>query len=323
MASRLSPAFESGAISCPEGRILVMRPQPEQVEGLDPTLIFAVQGFFPIAEALRQAGIETSPDVLEGDFAGAIVFVDKSKAETLRMIALAMAHVPNGAPVIIDGDKSAGVASVLKLCRAQFDVGEVFSKAHGKTFVCRARAAPDSWRPMPQHVGHYRTGSGVFSADKIDPGSALLIKNLPQVSGHILDMGAGWGYLSAELLARGDPISKIDLVEAEWNAVDAARENISDPHASIHWANALTWKGSYDWVISNPPFHQGRETTPALGQAFIAQAARMIRRGGRFAMVANRHLPYEAALAKAFAEVTVASESDGFKVVIASRAKGG
>ena len=49
-------------------------------------------------------------------------------------------------------------------------------------------------------------------------------------------------------------------------------------------------------MIMNPPFHQGRAAEPDLGAAFIAAAARILKPHGRLMMVANRQLPYEAAL---------------------------
>jgi 16S rRNA (guanine1207-N2)-methyltransferase len=72
-------------------------------------------------------------------------------------------------------------------------------------------------------------------------------------------------------------------------------------------------------VVSNPPFHAARRPDPALGRAFIAAAARLLTPRGRFVMVANRHLPYEAALADAFAAPVVLEERGGYKVVEATR----
>jgi 16S rRNA (guanine1207-N2)-methyltransferase len=69
----------------------------------------------------------------------------------------------------------------------------------------------------------------------------------------------------------------------------------------------------------NPPFHVGRSDAPELGRAFIAAAARALRPGGRLWLVANRHLPYEAALAGAFAFVNVLADAQGFKVITARK----
>ena len=49
--------------------------------------------------------------------------------------------------------------------------------------------------------GRFETAPGMFSHDRIDPGSRLLAETLPaDLSGKVADFCAGWGYLSAELI---------------------------------------------------------------------------------------------------------------------------
>lgn len=322
MSPRLSHALSSGALTLPEtGTILLLRPVGE---GLAPELprdrCLAVQGFLPETEALARAGFTTCPEVSVGAYACGVVFVHKSKPETLRLLAEAVAHLPAGAPIIVDGAKADGVESILKLCRKTFEVETVLSKAHGKVFTFGAAPAPKEWLAEPAKVAGYETGVGTFSAGAIDAGSGLLVAHLPQLSGRVCDLGAGWGYLSGAVIARGDPVAQIDLVEAEWAAAEAAKRNLSHaPNARVHWADARAHRGIYDWVISNPPFHIARQAVPALGQAFIRQAAQICAPRGRFAMVANRHLPYEAVLSEVFAETVVLAETGGYKVVLATR----
>ena len=77
----------------------------------------------------------------------------------------------------------------------------------------------------------------------------------------------------------------------------------------------------YDAIVSNPPFHaQGAGERVDIGRAYIASAAAALKPGGRLWLVANRHLPYEAALAAGFASVRTLAQQDGFKVVEAVRA---
>ena len=139
------------------------------------------------------------------------------------------------------------------------------------------------------------------------------------------DLGAGYGYLSAEVLARNPGVHALDLYEADARALALARENLGTPagvELGFHWhdvAAGLPRRG-YDFIVSNPPFHSGRADEPALGRAFIAAAAGALRPGGRLFLVANRHLPYEAELAARFAAVRVLAQEGGFKVVEATRA---
>jgi len=48
--------------------------------------------------------------------------------------------------------------------------------------------------------------------------------------------------------------------------------------------------------VMNPPFHTGQATDVDLGRAFLKVAAGSLKRGGKLLLVANRQLPYEAAL---------------------------
>ena len=89
----------------------------------------------------------------------------------------------------------------------------------------------------------------------------------------------------------------------------------------FYWLDVSTGlPGHYDFIVTNPPFHQGRADFPELGRSFIAAAAHALVPGGRLWLVANRHLPYEAELASGFAKVRVVETRDGFKVIEAVKA---
>jgi 16S rRNA (guanine1207-N2)-methyltransferase len=170
------------------------------------------------------------------------------------------------------------------------------------------------------------TRPGVFSWDRIDRGSALLADALPDdLAGRVADFGAGIGVLSLALLRRNPEIASLDLYEAEARALELARANVDgcDPDIPVgyHWHDvARGVPAQYDAIACNPPFHLGRDPDPALGIAFIRAAAASLVPGGRLWLVANRRLPYEAALGEAFARVREVRAAEGFKVVEAVRA---
>ena len=165
------------------------------------------------------------------------------------------------------------------------------------------------------------TFPGAFSADGIDKGSALLAQHLPALAGKVADLGAGWGYLSGKVLG-SDKVTSLDMIEADHNALDAAKLNITDPRAVMHWADMARFQGGpYDAIISNPPFHTTRTPTPELGQMFISRAAELLAPKGQFWMVANRNLPYEQTLDTLFSQVDTIAQTGGFKVIRARRPK--
>lgn len=323
MSARLSLALSGGSVILPDtGRIVLLRPPADlDLDGLPLDRVAAEHGFCPDHDALSARGVAVSPQQA-GPAAAVVVFAARAKALTLDLLARGFAMVGPGGPVIVDGAKSEGIDSLLKTLRKVCAVGEVYSKAHGKCFAVTAPAAvPAGWAAVPGRVDGFVTTAGVFSADGIDPGSALLAGHLGAVSGKVCDLGAGWGYLATRILA-SDKVRQVALVEAEHAALDCARANVTDARATFHWADATTWTGGpFDYVVTNPPFHTSRKADPALGRAFVQAAARLLSPRGRLLMVANRHLPYEATLAEVFAESVVRADVSGYKVIEATRPK--
>lgn len=319
---RLIQAIESDVLSLPDaGRIAVLRPRADTDLGALPRdRVHVIQGFRPDHDAFVAQGFDTGI-APEGDYGAALVCITRSKTQSRALIAQAHA-ITGGGLVIVDGQKTDGIESLLKDCRKRAEVSAPVSRAHGKLFAFRGGdfadwAAPD---PAP-NAGGYVTSPGVFSADGIDPGSAMLAAALPaKLPKTVADLGAGWGYLSRATLDR-QGVETLHLVEAEHSALDCARANVTDPRAVFHWADALTFTpdAPLDAVVTNPPFHSGRAADPDLGRAFIAAAAGMLRPSGRLWLVANRHLPYEAEIARRFDDVAEVAGDRKFKVLRATK----
>jgi 16S rRNA (guanine1207-N2)-methyltransferase len=281
-----------------------------------------VQGFKPDFDAFERAGFapQTAP---EGMFDLAIVAVPRVKAEARALIADAATR---GVRVVVDGQKTDGIDSLLKDVRKRAPITALVSKAHGKAFMfdgTTGTADFSDWADpgVLSIVEDFKTRLGVFSSDRIDKASAALVAALPEkLPATVADFGAGWGYLSRHILTH-EGVKKLHIVEAEAAALDCARLNVDDPRAVFHWADAteFTVKPGLDGIIMNPPFHTTRAADPALGQAFIASAARCLAPHGHLWMVANRHLPYEAKLAEMFGTVVEIGGTPAFKILQASK----
>jgi len=157
---------------------------------------------------------------------------------------------------------------------------------------------------------------GVFSWDRPDPGSLRLIEVLPELAGAGADLGCGVGLLAQRVLA-SPKVTALACADIDRRAVDCARHNLGDARVTVAWADLrrpLPGVQDLDFVVMNPPFHDGGAEDRALGVAFIETAAAMLARRGACWLVANRHLPYEAALAAAFSSVAVRAEGGGYKV---------
>ncbi|MDP5366099.1 MAG: class I SAM-dependent methyltransferase [Paracoccaceae bacterium] len=324
LSERLSLALAGGDLTLPEGgMIAVFGPRAgTDLSSLPHDRVMVITGFKPDHDAFAAAGYPCARDAT-GPCAAALVCLPRAKAQGRALLARAADLVGTDGLLIVDGQKTDGIESMLRDLRAHGLSPMVLSKAHGKMLWFAARPMPADWHARgPQPVeGGFVTAEGVFSADGIDPASRLLADSLPDKLGaHLVDLGAGWGYLASRILAR-DTVRSLDLVEADHTALDCARANLADPRARFHWADAMNWRPDslVDGVVMNPPFHTGRAADPDLGRAFIAAAAAMLTAQGRLWLVANRHLPYETALAQHFAEVSELVGDNRFKILAAAR----
>ncbi len=298
------------------------------------------QSFRPQYLALKHAGFSVSPELVltpsrqenskENEIGACLVLAGKYRAVNEIMIERAHCLTRKGGMIVVAGAKNVGIGSLRKRLSQTSDIMESMSKFHSVVFVLKSKATvgEKSDMKLPGNVNiknqKYDTGHGLFSAQAIDQGSALLAQHFDnRLSGKFTDLGAGWGYLSAELAKRSVNITGLDLYEADWNGIIACRQNLEDIAENIdtgfYWHDVTSEpiSGRYDGVILNPPFHLGSETSLELGLAFIRTAAEILRTNGRMLMVANRHLAYERTIDRHFSSFRLLEENAGYKIIFA------
>jgi 16S rRNA (guanine1207-N2)-methyltransferase len=175
----------------------------------------------------------------------------------------------------------------------------------------------------PQAIpgSHLWSQPGLFSWDRADPGSLLLLEYLPQFKGLGADFGCGYGLLSGIiLLTKG--VTHLTMIDIDGRAIQAVTRNVKPQRAAALWADIRTTAAipaNLDFVVMNPPFHTGGAEDRALGSAFIVKAAAVLKPGGELWLTANRHLPYEPVLAANFSAVEQIAQAHGFKVYRATK----
>jgi 16S rRNA (guanine1207-N2)-methyltransferase len=162
---------------------------------------------------------------------------------------------------------------------------------------------------------------GIFAWDRLDPGSQVLAEATRLERGErVLDLGCGNGILGAFAAALVGP-ANVCLVDVDVDSLDASRVTLAENGlaASEVLASdstlAVADRG-FDVVMTNPPFHQGRDTEYDIARQFVRDAADVLIRSGRFYLVANRFLPYEATLHEAFDVVQPVVEDERYKVLV-------
>ena len=169
----------------------------------------------------------------------------------------------------------------------------------------------------------FTTQAGVYGWNKIDKGSKLLIDNLPEnLSGIGADFGCGYGFLTTQILSKPNKLRKIYALEADYNALQCARENLKNYNqVEYNWIDLTTEVPikNLDWIVMNPPFHEGKKADHQIGQKFIEKAYDSLKKKGYLYMVANTHLPYEKTLGHFFTSVEKIDEQQGYKILFAQK----
>ncbi|MBO9465794.1 class I SAM-dependent methyltransferase [Tropicibacter sp. R15_0] len=318
---RLTFAMNSAELELPSGRIgLFGALMADGLGPFKPADVEVIQTFYPEYQAWEKRVTTTTH--LNGAYEAVVVTLPRAKDLAQQRIAQAE-EAASGGLVIVTGAKTDGIDPIAKALKGKVTLEGNVSKAHGRCLWFKATGALSDWLTldMSANAEGDMTAPGVFSAAKSDPASRALAAALPNtIKGRVADLGAGWGWLSREILKR-DKVRELHLVEADLTALTCAKVNADDPRAQYHWDDATRWQAPapLDAVIMNPPFHTSRKGEPALGQAFITNAARLLSTSGQLWMVANRHLPYETVLQDRFREVSEIAGDTKFKILHATR----
>ena len=295
------------------------------------------QSFKPEADALSQAGFAVNVASAQKTYDLVLILPPRQRDEARASMARAVAMIKPGGRVIVSQSNDEGARSTEgDLARLTGDI-QSMSKNKCRVFWTASLAQLDAplvadWQQLdavrPIADGRFVSRPGIFAWDRIDVASALLAEHLPaSLGGRAADLGAGFGYLSAELLTRCPNVTALDVYEAENRALELARVNLQPFEAratlNYRWHDvSIGLPEEYDVIVTNPPFHAQRAIDrPDIGKRFIAVAANSLRPGGSLWLVANRHLPYEAVLSENFDSVRTVVQRHGYKIIAAVRSR--
>ncbi|MGL5867057.1 MAG: class I SAM-dependent methyltransferase [Dermatophilaceae bacterium] len=114
---------------------------------------------------------------------------------------------------------------------------------------------------------------GVFSPGGLDKGTAVLLDHVPDppASGHLLDLGCGWGPLALTMSLRS-PGATVWALDVNERALDLMRRNAvrldcGDLRATT--ADGIPHDVRFDAVWSNPPIRVGKAALHDLLRAWL------------------------------------------------------
>ncbi|MGM9991851.1 MAG: class I SAM-dependent methyltransferase [Candidatus Bruticola sp.] len=275
----------------------------------------------------------------------ALILGTSSRAENYVNFVRALRSVRSGGLILFSIANTLGAGSFEKAMSEYTPLAAQQSKYHCRTFAIRVPENIAAEERMAELMQKWEEGfnyrictdsgllsrPGIFSWNKADGGSKLLadyIKNKAQLRGVGADLGSANGFLTKAALesrsCQAGEISRIDLFEDEYLSLAAAKALLKDKNPKVRigysWADVISDvpHEQYDWIVMNPPFHQGQTRVLNLGREFVASAARALTWRGVLYVVVNRTLPYEDTLAEYFKNYEKVAENNSFKVFVAS-----
>lgn len=263
-----------------------------------------------------------------GPYAASLIRLPRSR-EALELALHAAASVTrSGGWIAVYGAKDEGIASTPRRLEPLLtEVATVANARRCRVLVGRwegREGRPDTrfrlegWRrTAPVLLGDgpipWVSYPGTFAGGELDPGTALLVRHLPGLPPgcRVLDFAAGTGVLAAALLRR-DATTRPTLVEPDALAREAARENVP----GARFLSAEEWGGgeSFQAVVSNPPYHRGKEESLEVVESLIRQTPGVLAPGGELRVVVQRRLPVEGLLREAFTEVEAVADEGPYRV---------
>ncbi len=280
-----------------------------------------------------------------GSYDQVALLAPKSRALARRWLVAAWLALLPGGNLYLAGPNDLGIRSLIKDGEALFSAATILGYKKGNR-VARLRKppeavdlpdspdwvsapgiAPGTWQELDFNWRgtdwHFFSLPGVFSADRLDDGTRLLLDHLPPLEqARVLDFGCGWGVIG--VLAASLGAAKVDLVDIDLLAVASAKRNLAAYRISA--AECLAGDGlvpvesrRYHYILTNPPFHAGKSVSYRVSDDLIAGSGSLLEPDGQLILVANRFIPYEQTLQHYFRKVMRLAENGRFQVLSASK----
>ena len=135
------------------------------------------------------------------------------------------------------------------------------------------------------------TDSGVFSPDRLDAGTRLLLLEAPPLDAgdrRVLDLGCGWGPIACVTGLRS-PAAEVLAVDVNKRALSLAAGNAERNRVSnvtVARPDEVDPAHRFDRILCNPPIRIGKHALHGLLATWLDRLAA----GGRAHLVVHRHL---------------------------------
>jgi len=258
----------------------------------------------------------------------AIIHFPKSKAEFSFTLAMLAESMTDDATIVIVGENKGGVKSAEKLGLDYLaHCNKADAARHCLMFIGNLKPAlPDF--DLQKFYTYYQVKiqektlkiaalPGVFSQNALDSGTEVLLAHLPDmITGKVLDFGCGAGVIAA-YVGTAYPQTTLTLVDVSALALHSAQTTLTLNQLSGEYiaSNSLSNVSErYDFVISNPPFHQGVKTNYRATEQFLAEIKQNLASKGCITIVANSFLKYLPIMTSAIGKTKTLAIKKGFAI---------
>lgn len=258
----------------------------------------------------------------------AIIFLPKSKELTDYLLQAVAATLTLNNSLYLVGEKTTGIERASKQLIPYGIPAKLDSARHcqlWKVILNTSTLTPnlaDFTRTYSVQELKITSFAGVFSHGKLDIGSQLLLQNLTDIpQGRILDFGCGAGVIGSFIKQR-HPKSTVCLQDVDAFAIASTIQTLNANHLE---ADTLLGDGidaapkEMNMIVSNPPFHQGKQTYYATTEQLLERSINHLVKGGELRLVANSFLKYQPIIQQAFGNCRILVEKSGFRIYSAIR----
>ena len=200
-----------------------------------------------------------------------------------EMIERAQPQLRHGAMLYVGARANRGARSLMRKLTETVGPAKVVARANGD-WLMRAERSPiippqSDDEPLHEHLieeeirgrkYRFRAGAGLFSHDRLDPGTRLLIETMELRPRHsVIDVGCGYGAIGI-VAAHLASVGRIVMVDCDARAFEYALANIRSHHLNHARKNGkprvevilgdrfdAVPGERFDRVLSHPPVHAG------------------------------------------------------------------
>ncbi|MFQ6220998.1 class I SAM-dependent methyltransferase [Bifidobacterium dentium] len=174
---------------------------------------------------------------------------------------------------------------------------------------------------LRDHTADVEVSNGVFSGNRLDLGTSVLLKRVPEPAqeGTFLDLGCGWGPI-ALTMAFESPKADVWALDVNERALELTKRNAEiNGIGTIHavTADEIPHDLTFDLIWSNPPIRIGKEALHELLMAWLPR----LNAGGAAYLVVQKNLgsdsliPWLATQLGDGYEVSKYASAKGFRVI--------